>query len=60
MSEANKGLVLRHFEEIFNKRNLAVCDEIMAEDYLEHGMAAFARSAPGRVNGPKAMRGTAE
>ncbi len=60
MSEANKELVRRHFEEIFNRRNLEVCDEIMAEDFVEHGVAPFARSAPGRVNGPKAMRGTAE
>ncbi len=60
MSEGNKELVRRHSEEIFNRRNLAVCDEIMAEDYVEHGVAAFAQSAPGRVNGPKAMRGTAE
>ncbi len=60
MSEANKELVRRHFEEIFNRKNLAVCDEIMAEDYVEHGVAAFAQAAPGRVNGPQAMRGTAE
>ncbi len=56
----NKDLVRRHFEEIFNQQNLAVCDEIMAEDYVEHGVAPFAQSAPGRVNGPQAMRGTAE
>ena len=60
MSEANKELVRRHFEEIFNRQNLDVCDEIMAEDYVEYGVAPFARSAPGRVSGPKAMRGTAE
>ncbi len=60
MSEANKGLVRRHFEEIFNRKNLAVCDEIMAEDLAEHAAAPFAPSAPGRVNGPRAMRATAE
>ncbi len=59
MSEANKQLVRRHFEEIFNQKNPAVCDEIMAEDFLEHGVAPFAQSAPGRVNGPQAMRATA-
>ena len=36
MSEANKELVRRHFEEIFSRKNLAVCDEIMAEDFVEH------------------------
>ncbi len=60
MSEANKELVRRHFEEIFNQKNLAVCDEIMAEDYVENAAAPFAQSAPGRVNGPQAMRATAE
>jgi predicted ester cyclase len=60
MSEANKQLVRRHFEEIFHQKNPAVCDEIMAEDFLEHGVAPFAQSAPGRVNGPQAMRATAQ
>ena len=35
MSEANKELVRRHFEEIFNRQNLAACDEGIAEDYWE-------------------------
>ena len=48
MSEANQELVRRHFEEIFNRKNLAVCDEIMAEDFVEHAAAPFAQSAPGR------------
>src|SRR5919112_1562890 len=60
MSEANKELVKRHFEETFNRRNCAVCDEIMAEEFVEHAPAPFVQSAPGRVNGPQAMRQTAE
>jgi predicted ester cyclase len=60
VSEANKELVRRHFEETFNRRNLAVCAEIMAEEFVEHAAAPFAQSAPGRVNGPQAMRQTAE
>lgn len=60
MSEANKDLVRRHFEEIFNHRNYAVCDEIMAEDYVENAVAPFGQVAPGRVNGPQHMRQTAE
>jgi hypothetical protein len=52
MSEANKEFVRRHFEEIFNRKNLAVCDETMAEDFVEHAAAPFADSAPGRVRGP--------
>jgi predicted ester cyclase len=60
VSEANKELVRRHFEEIFNRKNFAVCDELMAQEYLEHAPAPFSEDAPGRVNGPKAMRQTAE
>jgi hypothetical protein len=30
MSEANKELVRCHVEEIFNRKSLAVCDQIMA------------------------------
>jgi hypothetical protein len=58
MSEANKELVRRHFEEIFNRKYFAVCDEIMAEDFVEHAHAPFAQSAPGRVNGPLLSEGT--
>ena len=60
MSEANKELVRCHFEEVFNRQNFAVCDEIMADDFVEHAVAPFGGSAPGRVNGPQAMRETAE
>jgi predicted ester cyclase len=60
MSEANKQLVRRHFEEIFNRRNLAACDETVAETYIEHTVAPFGQTAPGRVNGPEHMRGVAE
>jgi predicted ester cyclase len=60
VSEANKELVRRHFEEIFNRKNFAVCEEMMAEEYFEHAPAPFSEDAPGKVNGPKAMRQTAE
>jgi predicted ester cyclase len=60
VSEANKELVRRHFEEIFNRKNLEVCDEMMADDYVEHAAAPFSESAPGRVKGPEAMRQTAD
>jgi ketosteroid isomerase-like protein len=60
MSEANKELVRRHFEEIWNRKDLAVADELMAQDYLEHAVAPFGQAEPGRVNGPAATRETAE
>jgi len=44
MLEANKGLVRRRFEEIFNRKNLAICDESMAEDFVERAHAPFAQS----------------
>jgi len=60
MSEANKDLVRRHFEELWNRQDLAVADELMAQDYLEHAVAPFGQAEPGRVNGPAALRQTAE
>jgi len=60
MSEANKELVRRYFEQIFNRKNFDACDELMAEDYVEHALAPFGDSEPGRVNGPQHMRGVAE
>ena len=58
MSEVNKELVRRHFDEIWNQRNLAACEELMADDFVENAAAPFASASPGRVNGPAAMRET--
>lgn len=41
MSEADRVLVPRHFEEIWNRRDFAVADELMAENHLEHAVAPF-------------------
>src|SRR5512133_423408 len=59
MSKANKDLVRRHFEELWNRQDLTVADELMAQDYLEHALAPFGQAEPGRVNGPAASRETA-
>ena len=49
MSEENKAIVRRQLEEVFNQKNLAVCDEIAAVRYVEHAAAPFGRSEPGDV-----------
>jgi len=43
VSEEGKELVRRHFEEIWNQRNLEACDEIMAEEFLENAAAPFSQ-----------------
>ena len=60
MSDVGKKLVRRHFETMFNERDLVVCDGIHADDYVEHALAPFGREGPGRVNGPEHMRGVVE
>jgi len=35
-TEQNKAMVRRIFEEVFNKGNLSVVDEIMTNDYVYH------------------------
>ena len=56
--EIGKRLVRRHFDEIWNERNLDLCEELMASEFTEHAPAPFATEAPGAVNGPEAMRRT--
>jgi predicted SnoaL-like aldol condensation-catalyzing enzyme len=36
MSEQNKATYRRFVDEVINKKNLAVIDELMAPDYIEH------------------------
>jgi steroid delta-isomerase-like uncharacterized protein len=57
---ANKELVREWVEEIFNAKDLDACDRLIADEYVEHAMATFGRSEPGRVSGPATMRQTAQ
>ncbi|HEX8861772.1 MAG TPA: ester cyclase [Actinomycetes bacterium] len=60
MSEANKQLVRRHFEELFNRQRLDVADELVAAEYLEHALAPFGQAEPGKVHGPTHTRQTTQ
>ncbi|HXC77252.1 MAG TPA: hypothetical protein VNU19_09390 [Candidatus Acidoferrum sp.] len=51
MSDTNKNLVRRHFEEIWNQRKMAARDELMADDFPEHAAAPLAATALGKVHG---------
>lgn len=55
MSNEARVFARRWCEEIFNQKNLGVCDEIVADRYVEHAVATFGRSEPGEVNGPEHM-----
>ena len=45
MSEQNKALSRRFYEEVFNKKNLDVIDELCASDVVDH--TAMPGQAPG-------------
>jgi predicted ester cyclase len=50
--EVARDLVRRVFEEIFNRQDFDLCDEIFARHYVEHAVAPFQQSEPGDVDGP--------
>jgi steroid delta-isomerase-like uncharacterized protein len=49
MSEANKHIVLRFDEEVWEKRNLDVLDELVAEDFVYHNPSLPVPDIPGRT-----------
>jgi hypothetical protein len=52
--------VRRHRKSMAVRHLASICDEIIAEDHVEHAVAPFGQSAPGKVNEPQATRQTAE
>jgi steroid delta-isomerase-like uncharacterized protein len=50
MSEQNKALAQRFYDEIFNKKNLNVIDELCAPDFVDHN------AMPGQAPGAKGLK----
>jgi steroid delta-isomerase-like uncharacterized protein len=50
MSESNKALCRRFFEQVWNNRNLAAIDELFAPNYVRHTV-----SGPEFGTGPQSM-----
>lgn len=55
---ANKQLVARWYEEVYNRGDLAVADAIFAADYVNHEPTAPPGGWPRGPEGPKAIVGT--
>ena len=60
MSNADKDLVRRWFEEGFNDRNVELFGELASTDYIEHATEPFRTEEPGKVDGPKHMQSVVE
>jgi predicted ester cyclase len=60
MSNANKDLVRRWVEQIFNELRFDIADDVVAVEFAEHALAPFGRQAPGLVDGPEHTRATVE
>jgi predicted ester cyclase len=55
-TEENKRVVRRFYEEVMNQGNADLLDEIMAEDFVDHGEALFG-SPQGRETLKEGVRG---
>ena len=51
-TEANKAIARRFLEEVFGQGKLAVADEILAPDHVDHGPGAL----PGMPPGPEGSK----
>ncbi len=51
-STANKQLVRRWVDELFNSGRLDVAADVVAAHFTEHALAPFGQAAPGEVDGP--------
>lgn len=53
-TEENKAVVRRLYEELYQKRNIAVVDEVFAPDYVRH--MAFVGWRTSKLRGPEVYR----
>ena len=53
MSEENEALVRRYFEEIWNKGNLELIEELFTTNFVRHGPVG----TEGEVRGPEEFKG---
>jgi predicted ester cyclase len=47
LSQENKALMLRYFEEAYNRRNVSIADEIHHPEFIEHPNSVHAAGAVG-------------
>jgi steroid delta-isomerase-like uncharacterized protein len=55
MSADNKALVRRYVEEVLNKKNLALIDELFASNFIDHDSSMPEARGPAGVKGLAAM-----
>jgi steroid delta-isomerase-like uncharacterized protein len=53
MSEENKALARRYLEEVWDKGNVELIDELFSTDFIRHGPPAV----EGEVRGPEGFKG---
>ena len=58
MSERDIESVRRWVEEMWNQGDREICAELIAPTFVEHAHAPFSTTAPGEVDGPRAIRET--
>lgn len=56
MSEANKAVVVRFYEELWNNRDLDIADEIFAADCVTHQLRSGDKVASGEPRGPESVK----
>ena len=56
--EANKRVVRRHYDQLFNERRLDLAGELTSPDYLEHGIAPLAERVGDRVDPVEGLKET--